>query len=367
MSRDQSRRPHRRPHRRVVVTVVAVAAVAAVASGAAAVTAGRSAAPGGTVAAPTLPTAPIERRDLVVTETFTGELAYAGLRTLTTGRAGTVTTVASVGTVVPVGSALYSIDLEPAVLLVGSIPAFRALDVDASDGPDVRQLEQALADLGYGTDLTVDDHFSSVTAAAVTRWETDLGRAEPDGVVELGDVVFSTGDVRVSEVLAAVGSRVQQGGGVIAATSTGTLVTLDLDVNRADDVETGTVVDLTLPGGAASTGTITSIGTQPETAPNDPTATATVPVEITLDDPAATAEFDSGSVDIALERSREDRVLAVPVTALLALAEGGYALEVSDGAGATHLIGVRIGTIADGYVAVTGDGVAAGVSVVVPS
>ena len=349
-----------------MVVVAAVVAVAAAASGAA-MTAGRSAAQDETVAAPTLPTEPLARRDLVVTETFTGELAYAGLRTLTTGRAGTVTTVAPIGTVVTVGAALYSIDLEPAVLLVGTIPAFRALDVDVSDGPDVRQLEQALAGLGYGTDLTVDDHFSSVTAAAVTRWETDLGRAEPDGVVELGDVVFSSGDVRVSEVLAAVGSRVQQGGAVLAVTSTGTLVTVDLDVNRADDVETGTVVALTLPGGVASSGTISSIGTQPEVAPNDPSATATVPVEITLDDPAAAGTFDSGSVDVALERSREDRVLAAPVTALLALAEGGYALEVVDGSGASHLVGVTIGTIADGYVAVTGDGVAAGVSVVVPS
>ncbi|HUX71350.1 MAG TPA: hypothetical protein VMV41_12610, partial [Cellulomonadaceae bacterium] len=147
----------------------------------------------------------------------------------------------------------------------------------------------------------------------------------------------------------------------------GTLVTVDLDVNRADDVETGTVVALTLPGGVASTGTVTGIGTQPEVVSNDPSATATVPVEITLDDPAATGTFDSGSVDVALERSREDRVLAAPVTALLALAEGGYALEVVDGAGVSHLVGVTIGTIADEYVAVTGDGLATGVSVVVPS
>ncbi len=69
-----------------------------------------------------LHTEAVERRDLVLTETFTGELTYAGLRTLTTGRAGTVTTVAPVGTVVTVGSALYSVDLEPAVLLVGEIP-----------------------------------------------------------------------------------------------------------------------------------------------------------------------------------------------------------------------------------------------------
>ena len=348
----------------VAVVVVAVATATGVA---AAVSAGRSAAQDGTLAAPVLPTEPLARRDLVVTETFVGNLAYAGPRTLTTGRAGTVTTVVPVGSVVTVGHVLYSVDLEPAVLLVGEVPAFRALEVDVSDGPDVRQLEQALADLGYGTGLTVDDHFTSVTAAAVTRWETDLGRTAPDGVVEPGDVVFAAGDVRVSEVLAAVGARVPTGGAVLAATSTGTLVTVDLDVNRADAVETGTAVALTLPGGVASSGTISRIGTQPEVAPNDPSATATVPVEITLDDPAAAGAFDSGSVDVALERSREDRVLAAPVTALLALAEGGYALEVVDGAGASHLVGVTIGTIADGYVAVTGEGLAAGVSVVVPS
>ncbi len=236
-----------------------------------------------------------------------------------------------------------------------------------SDGPDVRQLEQALADLGYGADLTVDDHFTTVTQAAVTRWETDLGRADPDGVVELGDVVFSPGDVRVLDVLAEVGARVQSGGGVLAATSTGTLVAVDLDVDRADDVETGTLVALTLPGDVASTGTITSIGTQPRVAQNDSSETATVPVEIALDDPAAAGAFDSGSVDITLERSREDGALAVPVTALLALAEGGYALEVSDDAVTSHLIAVTVGTIADGYVAVAGDGVAVGVDVVVPS
>jgi peptidoglycan hydrolase-like protein with peptidoglycan-binding domain len=349
------------------MAALTVTAVAAGAGAFAAVTAGRSAAQDGSAPVTALHTEPIERRDLVVTETFTGELTYAGLRTLTTGRAGTVTTVAPAGTVVGVGSALYSVDLEPAVLLVGQVPAFRVLDVDASDGPDVRQLEQALADLGYGADLTVDDHFTTVTQAAVTRWETDLGRADPDGVVELGDVVFATGDVRVLDVLAEVGARVQVGGGVLAATSTGTLVAVDLDVDRADDVETGIVVALTLPGDVASTGTIASIGTQPQVAQNDPSATATVPVEIALDDPAAAGSFDSGAVDVVLERSREDGVLAVPVTALLALAEGGYALEVSDDAVTSHLIAVTVGTIADGYVAVAGDGVAVGVNVVVPS
>ena len=55
----------------------------------------------------------------------------------------------------------------------------------------------------------------------------------------------------------------------------------------------------------------------------------------------------------------------MPVEALLALAEGGYAVEVDDGGAATHLVGVELGVFADGWVEVTGD-VEAGDQVVVP-
>ncbi len=57
-------------------------------------------------------------------------------------------------------------------------------------------------------------------------------------------------------------------------------------------------------------------------------------------------------------------VVAVPVEALLALAEGGYAVEVQDGNG-TRLIAVEAGFYADGLIEVTGD-VAPGDMVVVP-
>jgi hypothetical protein len=57
-------------------------------------------------------------------------------------------------------------------------------------------------------------------------------------------------------------------------------------------------------------------------------------------------------------------VLTVPVDALLAVAEGGYAVErVRDGG--TQLVGVETGAFADGHVQVTGD-LADGDEVVVP-
>lgn len=358
-----------RPRRRRRI-IAGLAALTTIVAGASAVTVTRSNAADavGGAPAPALSTATVERRDLVVTETLTGQLAYADVKPVTSARKGTVTTVAAASTTVAVGSSLFSVDLEPAVVLRGDIPAFRVLDSEASDGPDISQLERALVSLGFGDDVTVDEDFTSVTAAAVTAWETDLGRAEPDGVVELGDVIFTTGNLRVAMVLAAVGAQVQPGTDIVQTTSPAKIVDADLDADRSNDLETGTTVGLTLPDGKAIEGKITSVGTQPETSSTDPKAAPTVPVQITLDDPAKADAFDSGSVDIVLERSRENRVLAVPVTALMALAEGGYSVQLVDRAQPTgyRLVDVKVGTIADGYVAVSGDALREGVTVVVP-
>jgi len=58
-------------------------------------------------------------------------------------------------------------------------------------------------------------------------------------------------------------------------------------------------------------------------------------------------------------------VLAVPVTALLALAGGGYGVEVVTGSGADRLVGVQAGLFAGGQVAISGPGISAGTRVVV--
>ena len=58
-------------------------------------------------------------------------------------------------------------------------------------------------------------------------------------------------------------------------------------------------------------------------------------------------------------------VLAVPVSALLALAGGGYGVEVVAPSGAHHLVGVTTGLFAGGQVQVSGAGITAGTKVVV--
>jgi hypothetical protein len=60
-------------------------------------------------------------------------------------------------------------------------------------------------------------------------------------------------------------------------------------------------------------------------------------------------------------------VLAVPVTALLALQGGGYGVDVVTTGGASHLVGVTTGLEADTLVQISGPGITAGTRVQVPS
>jgi hypothetical protein len=66
---------------------------------------------------------------------------------------------------------------------------------------------------------------------------------------------------------------------------------------------------------------------------------------------------------VAFTSESRKGVLAVPVGALLALSEGGYAVQLPGG----RLIAVRTGMFAKGLVEVSGTGVAAGTKVVTTS
>jgi len=70
-------------------------------------------------------------------------------------------------------------------------------------------------------------------------------------------------------------------------------------------------------------------------------------------------------VQVSLTTQSATGVLAVPVSALLALQGGGYGLEVVRPNGAHRLVGVRTGIFAGSMVQVSGAGITAGTRVVV--
>ena len=321
---------------------------------------------------PATATAKVTRGDLVTTETIAGTLGFTGSTTMTNRQSGTITALAAEGRTVRRGQTLYAVDGRRVVLLYGSTPAYRTLSVGAK-GPDVRQLEQNLVALGYGGGFDVDAEFTSATARAVRQWQDDLDLPET-GSVELGRVVFAPGAQRIAKNKVTLGGAAVPGSEVCTTTSTRRSIAVDVPVADQALARQGAPVVVELPSGRTAKGKVGRVGTVAEDKSDDTadgnegasTGTATIEVEVTLDDPRAAGRLDQAPVDVRFESRRRKGVLSVPVNALLALREGGYGVEVVEG-GASRVLPVRTGLFAGGRVEVSGAGLQAGMTVKVPA
>ena len=94
-------------------------------------------------------------------------------------------------------------------------------------------------------------------------------------------------------------------------------------------------------------------------------ARPTVPLTITLDDPSVAGELDQQPVQIEFVTESRTNVLTVPVTALVALAEGGYGVEVVPASGPHSIVAVTPGLFASGLVEIVSGAITEGTVVVV--
>ena len=328
-------------------------------------------------------TAEVTRRDLEERAELDGTLGFGETRELTlsggsadsedpsadpdSGSGGTITGLPAVGTVVDRGQTLVEVDGEPVPLLIGERPLWRTLGPGVEDGPDVAQLEANLVALGVVTtdELTVDEDWTSATADAVEEWQESLGR-EGTGSVAPGDLVFLPAAVRVVDHPAPVGGSASSA--VLEVSGTTSAVTIDLEATRRDLVAVDQAVEVELPDGTVVPGTVTevaSVATVAESEDPDAQADPTIEVVVRLDEAVPEGTFDEAPVTVRVVTSAAEGVLAVPVDALLALAEGGYAVEKVGSDGTGELVAVELGAFADGWVEVTGE-VAEGDQVEVP-
>jgi hypothetical protein len=376
----------------VVIAVVAVA-VGAVAAGAAVAASGGGAdsSPGGSGA---VATAAVVRTTLTDTVQVGGSIGYDGSYTVDAlrGAGGVYTWLPEPGEVIRQDQPVYSVSSQPVPLLYGSLPAYRAFGAGMSDGADVGQLTRDLIALGYGDGLTQSNHYSTATGAAVERWQGALGLSAT-GQIPLGEVVFEPGPIRVTSVTPTAGAPVGGGGGtVLTATGTTPVVTVDLPVTQDYLVKPGDAVSVVLPDGTTTVGghieTVGTVavcpggsgtGTGNASADQSPCSSAgsggsagsnaapTVTVTITMDSTPPGAALDQAPVNVNITTQTVGNVLAVPVNALLALADGGFGVDVVTSRGAVRLVGVTTGMYSDTLVQVSGPGITAGLRVEVPS
>jgi peptidoglycan hydrolase-like protein with peptidoglycan-binding domain len=310
-------------------------------------------------------TATVERRDLVDRDTVEGTLGYADAYTLLAGATGTITRLRDPGALVRRGQSLYDVDDAAAAwLFYGALPAWRDFSPGMTDGADVRQLERNLRALGYDPDhdMTIDDDWTAATTAAVERFQDDHGLTE-DGSLLQGEVVFRPGPTRVGDVEATVGQSVAPGARLAELTSTSREITVNLEAFRQELAREGDDVTVDLPNGRSARGRIIDVAKVAD-APASQDADPTIAVTIVLRGRAARGTgLDQAPVDVGFARERSKDVLAVPVTALLARSGGGFAVEVVAN-GSRRLVPVELGTYAEDYVAVSGDGLREGMTVV---
>jgi multidrug efflux pump subunit AcrA (membrane-fusion protein) len=315
-------------------------------------------------------TATVERRDLVQHETVDGTLGYGDSQTLYAQAMGTVTALRKPGRVVTRGQALYWVDGKPVTLMYGGVPMWRPLNAATPGGKDIRELERNLVALGYDPDgeIDVDDEWESATTAAVKRWQKEIGLPRT-GSVERGQIAFLSGPRRIGQLKTTVGAVLQPGAEVGDTSSTSRVVDVDLDADKQSLVKEGDKVEVELADGSTVDGWISSVGKVAESETDPQTGeqtTPTVPLEVRLARGAKTGGLDEAPVNVAIQKDRATNVLTVPVSALLALAEGGYAVEVVDPDGTTHLVAVEPGMYADGIVEISGKGIKKGMKMVVP-
>jgi peptidoglycan hydrolase-like protein with peptidoglycan-binding domain len=291
--------------------------------------------------------AKVTRRDLAERVNYDGTLGYGATHQVALAGAGTITALPPVGTIVDRGQTVAEVDGRPVVLLFGDRPMWRALADGAADGPDIEQLERNLIALGHATEaqLGPNQKWTAATTAAVKRWQKALG-VEQSGQVEPSAVVMSAGSVRVAKHAAEPGGPAN--GPVLEATGTTQVVTMSLPARRQSSVKPGDSVQVTLPDASTVAATVFSVGS---VATSQQGGDPTVPVVVVLTQAIDGKALDQAPVKVSVTTTAATGVLAVPVEALVALAEGGYAVEKRDGT----LVGVTLGAFADGWVQVTGE------------
>ncbi len=291
-----------------------------------------------------LDTVGIERGDLTSTREFTGELGFGDSWPLPLTVDGIVTGARPLGTVVDFGESLIEVDDRRVFLVEGDVPMFRDLELASPRvaGGDVAQLQRFLIANGFDRDgtLEADGVFDSVTRRAVIDWQEATWQ-QNTGRVTRSDMVFSPEPLRIAGEQR-IGSVFDQ----LEVTAWAPTVTVDVANRDRPLLVVGTPVTIEFGDGAKVEGTVSEQISVPQ---DDGSTQARSTIE-----PRGEVPGEPGEVTIAVDATLASDVDIVPVGALLALAEGGYAVEVVDGAGSSHLVGVDVGEILDGKAEVSG-------------
>ena len=148
-----------------------------------------------------LTTVSIQKGDLEKKEEYNGTLRQTDSKVLNSPMSGVVTYVPKEGTVISFGQVLFAIDNKPVILLEGTTPFYRTLDLNSNPGPDVLQLEEALIYLGYAAeDFVSDETFDEVTSKMLNSLYIDYGIDTKSDITPVEQVVINLKEAEVESI-----------------------------------------------------------------------------------------------------------------------------------------------------------------------
>ncbi|WP_212808700.1 efflux RND transporter periplasmic adaptor subunit [Micromonospora endophytica] len=388
--RVPDRPARRRGALRWLVAGLVLGSLALVGSGIA-VTRHRAAAEPATGATDPVATATIERRDLSTTRKLAGTIGFGTARPLAGHLDATVTWLPQAGETIKRGGQLFRADDRPVVLFYGSMPMYREIAGPNLVGRDVRIVADNLRTLGYAigpqpspgewvtppaAEATDGDAEAAdpkpqrvrsgegvLTASLITaikRWQTDLG-VPATGTIPVGHVEIASGAVRVDSITGAPGGSANEP--LLTVTAVRKVITVGAELADAATIKRGDRVTVELPDERTVPARVVTVGRDLVATENGVTSSPQMlTVTVAVDKPKAIANLDSGEVQVQFTGRTATDVLVAPVEALVALREGGYAVQTANG-----LVAVSTGMFADGWVEITGEGLTEGVALVVPA
>jgi hypothetical protein len=300
---------------------------------------------------PSLTTTTVRKIDLSDTRMVAGTLGFGAPHPVKGTGSGVVTSLPAVGTKIARGKALFRVNDQPVVVLYGDTPLFRPIDKPGLTGRDVLELRHNLTALGYHSTAKQGDVSDASLIDALKHWQKDLELPAP-GVLRPDQAVVVSGPGRVSAVTATLGDPAEEP--LLSVTSTTKTVTVPMSPADASTLRAGLKVSITLPDGKAVPGGISSLSPVVSGDDDQPKTN----VFVVPDKPVTS--FDAAPVQVRFTTVTRKGVLAVPVGALIALREGGYAVQRPDGS----LIAATVGLFAGGMVQVSGPGLSDGTTVV---
>ena len=359
-----------KPRKRVAVLTVSTLVVIAVTGAVVLVMANRPEPPA-PAARPRVETTTVRMTDLANTRSEPGTLGFGAQRVVKGTGTGVVTGLPAVGDVARRGKPLYRVNDRPVPVFFGATPIFRLLGTPGMKGSDVAVVMDNLAELGYRVGRRPNDEakaeFTPTVAKALKEWQKDVG-LEETGTLDVGQVLVLDGPVRTAAVLAQPGDPVT--GELFAVTATTRVVTLSMAIGEASTLPAGTPVTVVRPDGREIPAKVASVATAtPEADPEGGTGQGggqpdqRMAVVVAPDDPAAVADLDAARVEVKITTETRTAVLVVPVEALVALREGGYAVQLPGG----ELRAVETGMYSRAMVEISGSGITEGLTVVTAS